>query len=92
MTWATFSNRSGKREVAVSLLLLWAFISGYVFFWIPPANFKDYADGYSTVTWAVLAWAAAAFGLDFVAKSGMIGGAKPEPKRRAVDRDKPGPL
>jgi hypothetical protein len=75
--------RSGKREVAVSLLFLWAFASAYVFFWIDSSEIKDYEGVYGTLTWSVLAWSAAAFGLDFVAKQGAF---SPPPDRRAPRR------
>ena len=78
MTWALLSTgKSGKREVAVSLLLLWAFASAYVFFWIPSEKVKDYTEVWSTLTWACLLWAAGAFGIDFAMKSGVFGAPKP---------------
>lgn len=77
MTWTLLSSgKSGKREVAISLLMFWAFISGYLFFWIPTAAFKEYADGWSTLTWATFAFAAGAFGIDFAIKSGLMGGGR----------------
>ena len=87
MTWSIFSSgKSGKREIAVSLIIFWAFVTGYVFFYIPTAEVREYADPWSTMTWAVLAWAAAAFGIDFMVKSGAMGGQRqPTPSRRTQD-------
>lgn len=84
MTWALFSTaKSGKREVAISLLMFWAFVSGYLFFWIPAELFSKYQDGYGTLTWAVIGFAAGAFGIDFVMKARAGGGgADPAPRRR----------
>jgi len=70
MTWTLFSSmKSGKREVAISLILFWAFITGYVFFWLPPETVEKYEGLWDTLTWASLAFAAGAFGVDFVMKS-----------------------
>lgn len=84
MTWSMFSTaKSGKREVAVSLLMFWVFVSSYLFFWIPAEVFAKYQDGYGTLTWAVIGFAAGAFGIDFVmkAKTGALG-SDPAPRRR----------
>ena len=79
MTWGLISSaKSGKREVALSLLMFWAFVSGYVLFWLPSETVKDYADIWDTLTWATFAWSAAAFGIDFVMKTK----AAPVPQRR----------
>jgi len=87
MTWTLLSTgKSGKREVAISLLMLWAFITGYLFFWIPAENFSEYEEGYTTITWAVLGWSAAAFSIDFMMKNGALGSNSAKPQRRAIDR------
>ena len=91
MTWALFSSmKSGKREAALSLLMFWAFITGYLYFWIDPDVFGKYENGWETLTWATLAFAAGAFGIDFVMKSkAAIGGGAPSPlpatRRRKSD-------
>jgi hypothetical protein len=92
MSWlqGLATSRSGKREVAVSLLFLWAFASAYIFFWIDSGRVGDYEGIYSTLTWSVLAWSAAAFGLDFAAKQGMLSPPpapnKPAPRRREAEK------
>lgn len=63
------NGKSGKREVAGALLILWGFVSGYVFFWIPTADVAAYREVYSTVTTAVMMFAGGAFGLDFYMKN-----------------------
>lgn len=69
MSWFLLSSgKSGKREVAVSLLMFWAFCFGYVMFWLPADLIAKYEGILDTLTWTVLAWAAAAFGVDFVMK------------------------
>lgn len=74
MTWLRIGpGKSGKREVAVSLLLFWAFCFSYVFFWLPGAEVETYEGLIDTLTWATFMWAAAAFGMDFAAKRGMFG-------------------
>ena len=74
MRWLVLSpGKSGKREVAVSLLLMWAFASAYLFYWVDPAIIEKYREIWDTLTWGVLGWSAAAFGIDFLAKSGAIG-------------------
>lgn len=93
MTWLLLSSgKSGKREVAVSLLMFWAFITGYLYFWISPATFKEYEEGWSTLTWATFAFGASAFGIDFAIKSGLLGGGRTDsvaPARRSGPRDGP---
>lgn len=90
MTWAIFSTgKSGKREIAISLILFWVLVTCFVFFYIPNTEVRDYADVWSTMTWAVLAWAAAAFGIDFMVKSGAIGKSAPTPERRTQDKRRP---
>lgn len=89
MTWCVLSTgKSGKREVALSLLLLWAFATGYVLFWLPAEAVKDYSEVWDTLTWATFAWSAAAFGLDFVMKSrGLTPTAAPRSQRRRKSDD-----
>lgn len=90
MRWVDFATgKSGKREVAVSLLLMWAFASAYLFFWVDHEIIKDYVDIWSTLTWAVLAWAAAAFGIDFIMKNGPI---RYQPPQKPIDKGIEGPL
>lgn len=93
MTWTFFSTgKSGKREVAVLLVMFWLLTSCYLFFYIPPVEVKEYESAWSTQTWATFAWAAAAFGIDFVAKMGAFGNklqSEPAPRvplRRSVDQ------
>lgn len=50
-------GKTGAREVAVLLLLLWALTSAYLFFWIGHDLVKDYTGLYSTLTTAVFAFA-----------------------------------
>lgn len=83
MTWLVMSAKSGKREVAISLLMLWAFITGYVFFWITPAEVTDYKETYSTITTAIFMFAGGAFGLDFYMKSRASMDAAMPSRRRA---------
>lgn len=69
MSWFIGSLKSGKREVAVSLLLLWGFITCRHFIWVDIPTHTAQNNGWETLTWASLAWAAAAFGVDFIMKS-----------------------
>lgn len=90
MTWALFSTgKSGKREVAISLLMFWAFITGRHFFWIDAALHAAQNDAWEMLTLVVLPWAAAAFGIDFIMKSkgSLLGPStqSPAPRRRRAD-------
>lgn len=90
MTWSIFSSvKSGKREVAVSLLMFWVFVSGYLYFWIPAETFAKYAGGWDTLTWATFAFAAGAFGIDFVMKNRTAPVPSTPLRRRAADKDGP---
>lgn len=96
MKWLDFATgKSGKREVAVSLLLMWAFASAYLFYWVKPDTIEKYKEIWTTLTWAVLAWAAAAFGIDFVIKNGMGGAPRyqqPPQTPKQIDKGIEGPL
>lgn len=91
MTWALFSTgKSGKREVAVSLLMFWAFITGRHFFWVDAAVHTGQNEAWEMLTLVVLPWAAAAFGIDFIMKSkgsllGPPSPSSPPPRRRRAD-------
>ena len=92
MTWLRLSEgKSGKREVAVALLMLWAFITSYIFFWIPAETISFYRDIFGTVTLAVIGFAGGAFGFDAYLKN--RGGPAPDyqpPPRRRHGADGPG--
>ena len=82
MTWGIFSSaKSGKREIAVSLLSFWVIITGYLFFYIPDPVFKSYENGWETLTLATFGFAAGAFGIDFWMKAKAAMPA-PQPQRR----------
>lgn len=87
------TGRSGKREVAIALLMFWAFFYGRALSWLAPEQFKIYEDSLDNLTWATFAFAAAAYGLDFAVKSGIWGGGggkrESTPRRRSVDRAPP---
>jgi hypothetical protein len=99
MKWIRFAEgKSGKREVAIALLLMWAFASAYLFFWIDPSIIEKYEAIWDTLTWAVFLFAAGAFGIDFAAKKGMLGGGRPpyqpptQQRPQRVDDAPEGPL
>lgn len=70
MTWLLVSNgKSGKREVAVSLLLFWAFLTGYLWFWLPKEDVTFYRELYGMVTTSVFLFAGGAFGFDAYLKN-----------------------
>lgn len=66
------SGKSGTREVAIALLMFWAFITGYVFFYITHDQVADYKDMWMHMTTAVLMFAAAAFGLNYAVQNGVL--------------------
>jgi len=65
-------GKSGKREVAVALLIFWAYIGGYLFLWIPAERVQLYRELYGTITTAVFAFAMAAFGFQAAAQAGLF--------------------
>jgi hypothetical protein len=80
MKWIKFAEgKSGKREVAISLFLMWAFAYAYVFYWIEPELIEKYERVLDGLTLAVFTFGAGAFGLDFAAKKGWLGGSQPPP-------------
>ena len=78
-------GKSGTREVGMALLLLWAFASAYLFFWIPGGDVTNYINIYSTLTTACVGFAFGAFGITKVMDSGAFA-AKPARQRRAADK------
>jgi len=76
-------GKSGTREVAVALLLLWAFASAYLFFWITSSQVQDYREVYATLTTACVGFAFGAFGLTKVVDSGAFGKSAPRRKNKA---------
>jgi hypothetical protein len=95
VSWIKFAEgKSGKREVAVSLILMWAFASAYLFYWLDADVIEKYEGIWETLTWAVLAWAAGAFGIDFLAKRGAIGSGSSTPPQtgKRVGEGQEGPL
>ena len=88
-------GKSGKREVAVYMILCWSFCSAYLFYYVDHETLADYKEMWTTLTWAVLAWAAGAFGIDFMVKSGVFGGQQsryPEEPQKKIDKGIEGPL
>lgn len=67
--FAINSGKSGKRELAISLVMLWAFITVRHFMWIASDDAVKMEESWSTLTWATLGFAAAAYGIDFVMKN-----------------------
>lgn len=56
-------RKSFKREIAVAGLAFWTFITGYMFWYADFDRLPALHAPYSAVTWAVWAYAAAAFGM-----------------------------
>lgn len=70
MTWLFVSNgKSGKREVAVALLIFWAFITGYLWFWLDQEAITFYREIYGVITTSVFLFAGGAFGFDAYLKN-----------------------
>ncbi len=78
-------GKSGTREVAVALLIFWAFTSGYVFFWIGHEVVADYREIYSTLTTACIGFGFGAFGLTKVMENWPASGT-PSRARRESDK------
>ena len=82
---AVHKGKSGGREVSISLLLMWAFESAYLFFWIDHTVISDYREIYSTLTTAVFAFSLGAFGIQKLTDAGAF-----TPQRRTRETDKMG--
>lgn len=64
MNWFRISGgKSGAREVAVSLLMMWAFLTGYICFYIEPEGIVLYREVYGVITTAIFTFALGAFGI-----------------------------
>ncbi len=92
MSWLFVSNgKSGKREVAVSLLIFWAFISAYLWFWLPKEDVTFYRELYGMITTSVFLFAGGAFGFDAYLKNRDVAPAARMPanfgkgKQREID-------
>lgn len=57
------AGKSGKRETAVALLMLWALYSTTLFWFKSPDEIMALKDVYSTISTAVFVFATGAFGL-----------------------------
>ena len=87
MTWAFISSaKSGKREVAISLFLLWAYLTGYLFLWLDHGVLADYRELYTTLTTATFTFGLGAFGIDFAVRSGLLGGGGTRPSSSPPSR------
>lgn len=81
MSWFTLSaGKSGKREVAVYLLVTWSFLTARHFMWLDAATHAAQNEAWTTLTWAVLPLVATLFGVDYMVKSGVLGSQSPAPK------------
>ncbi len=61
-------RKSFKREIAVAGLAFWAGITASMFWYeVDPARLEALRTHYDAVTWAIWAYAAAAFGLHALA-------------------------
>lgn len=67
MSWFVLSaGRSGAREVATAMLILWAFVSGWLLWWLPKGDVDAYREIYSTMTTAIFTFSLGAFGISAV--------------------------
>ncbi len=84
-------GKSGAREVAVAMFMLWAFLVCWLHFWINKEDVAFYRESFSTVTTAVFGFGLGAFGIaSIMGRLGSPAGNEPQP-RRAVDRERPRP-
>lgn len=69
---STFARKTFKRELAVIALGLWAAVTVKVFWHMPPEAVCALDGYYGTLSTSVWLFAAAAFGLDSIAKQMSI--------------------
>lgn len=81
-------GKSGKREVAIALLMLWGFITVRHFMWVDLATHAAQKTSWDTLTMAVIPFAAAAFGFDAYLKNKPV--APPARQPQSHDRRPPG--
>lgn len=70
-------TKSGKRELALVLLLFWLLVAVKLFFVAPAADVAHYGPLFDAITWPILGAVFAVYGLDFWVKNGR--GATPKP-------------
>lgn len=58
------------------MILFVVFVNCWALFWLPKEDFKIYSDYLQFLTSAVVIFAAGAFGIDYAAKAGLIGGGR----------------
>lgn len=63
----TTIRKSFKREIAVAGLLFWVGITSFMFWGAEVSRLEALHSPYEAVTWAIWAYAAAAFGLHALA-------------------------
>lgn len=77
------SGKSGAREVAGALLMLWAFLVGWMHFWIPKEDVSYYKESFSTITTAIFTFSFGAFGVAAVMNR-LPGGSAPPGRDRQM--------
>lgn len=82
-------GKSGTREVAVAGLMFWAFITCWLFWWIPPEMVETYKGPWTDLMTTVWLFAGGAFGVTVAVKSGVLDRWRSPPQPR--ERDRMGP-